>query len=366
MEAKTFCKAFFGLTAVLLSGIGLLTIYVDPFFHYHKPLSGFAYQLRSGERYLNDGITRHFDYDAVITGTSMTENFKTSELDRLFGVHAIKVPYAGGRYKEVNDNLRKAFTESGNGIKIVVRGLDLQLINADKDEKREDIVYPDYLVNDNFFDDVRYLFNKDVFFQETVQTCILTAGGYAMKSFDAYSNWMQSAVFGKDHILQYYPERKGGGKIQKNKLTEEDRLRIAENLSQNVTSVIRENPQCEFYYFFPPYSILWYHSEILNGGFYKNYEIEKIAIETLLAFENVRLYSWNDQFDLTTNLDLYRDATHYHEDINSQMLSFMKAGKGRLTVDNYETYLQKCYRFYSRYDYERIFAPEDASDGQIP
>ena len=58
-----------GLTAAGLVFFGGLTAVVDPFFHFHKPLSGLAYPIDS-ERYQNDGISRHFTYDAVITGTS--------------------------------------------------------------------------------------------------------------------------------------------------------------------------------------------------------------------------------------------------------------------------------------------------------
>lgn len=58
-------------------------------FHYHAPLKFLSYPLVN-ERYQNNGIVRHFDYDSVITGTSMTENFKTSEAQKLFGSDFIK------------------------------------------------------------------------------------------------------------------------------------------------------------------------------------------------------------------------------------------------------------------------------------
>lgn len=80
--------------AVLLL-IAAITIYVDPFFHYHAPLADWAYTI-DDERYQNDGITRNFAYNGIITGTSMTENFKTSEADELFHAKFVKVPFSGG------------------------------------------------------------------------------------------------------------------------------------------------------------------------------------------------------------------------------------------------------------------------------
>ena len=66
----------------------LLQIIVDPYFHYHKPIT--KYRLND-ERYINDGIARHFDYDAIIIGNSLCQNFSTSQYDELFGTNSVKL-----------------------------------------------------------------------------------------------------------------------------------------------------------------------------------------------------------------------------------------------------------------------------------
>ena len=63
------------ITITALALLASITIYIDPLFHYHAPLKNYEYPINN-ERYQNDGITRHFTYDGIITGTSMTENFK--------------------------------------------------------------------------------------------------------------------------------------------------------------------------------------------------------------------------------------------------------------------------------------------------
>ena len=46
---------------------GAVTVVIDPYFHYHKPISVLQYPLDLYKaRYLNDGIMKHFDYDAII------------------------------------------------------------------------------------------------------------------------------------------------------------------------------------------------------------------------------------------------------------------------------------------------------------
>lgn len=79
MKHTTYLKISILGTLLTLAALAGITIYVDPLFHYHAPLGSLQYPLYD-ERYMNDGIVRHFDYDAIITGSSMTENFKTSFL----------------------------------------------------------------------------------------------------------------------------------------------------------------------------------------------------------------------------------------------------------------------------------------------
>ena len=89
----------------ILGILGGFVAVVDPYFHYHAPQSFVKYELNN-ERYQNNGVVKHFEYDAIITGSSMTQCFKPSELNELFSVNAIKAPFSGGSYKEVNDNLK--------------------------------------------------------------------------------------------------------------------------------------------------------------------------------------------------------------------------------------------------------------------
>ena len=190
-----------------------LTIYRDPFFHYHAPLPAYHYPQKeypaNNERYLNDGISRNFSYDGIITGTSMTENIKASEADRLFDARFIKVPYAGAKYKEINDNLIRAF-QADREIKYIIRALDYNDLVVYKDAYDETFRYPYYLYNDNPFDDVRYVLNKSVLLNETMSVVKAPDGMGSAVNFDTYANWNSyySAKFGARYVLATYRLRK--------------------------------------------------------------------------------------------------------------------------------------------------------------
>lgn len=336
------------LTAVSLVLLGGFTAVIDPLFHYHKPLKGLSYYIWD-ERYQNDGIVKHFDYDAIITGTSMTENFCTSELDALFGVNSVKVPFSGATYKETSDNLSRAF-EANDYVKMVVQGLDLYMLRQNKDLMREDASYPDYLYDRNPFNDVSYVLNKEILLWYTVRTLQQTYYGRETTSFDEYAAWWKDAEFGPEAVLKNYsiPSRP----MPQVSMSQEEITTTRENVTANLVEIARENPDVTFYFFFPPYSGVYWCNLYYEGTLEKQIQALTIATEELLECENVRLFSFATEFAMTADLNNYRDTTHYSQKINSRILQDMYAGKNILTWENYKDHWQQVRDFYMTLDYE--------------
>ena len=327
------------------------TITIDPFFHYHKPINEWGYLLHN-ERYQNDRILKHFDYDAMITGTSMTQNFKTSEMDAIFGVHSVKTPFSGGSYKEINKSVETA-VKANSELKCIIRGLDYGVLLEDKDmDKYEG--YPYYLYDNVYWNDVFYLLNKEVMINESFGVLLRMIKKIPMTSFDEYSNWMRGYKFGRDAVNKTYIHSmiKSDELVQ---LTEADIERLRANIVQNVTSVAEQNPDITFYYFFTPYSIYYWDSLNQSGTIKRQLDAEKIVIEMLLQYENIRLFSFYDEFDMICDLNNYKDILHYSEQINSKILRWMYEGKHLLTKDNYEEYCHASRDYYLNFDYDSLF-----------
>ena len=166
----------------------------------------------------------------------MTENFKISEVNALFGVNAIKVPYSGGTYKEINDSLVIAFQNNPN-LKTVIRWLDYSKLLEEKDAMRNDLgKYPTYLYDSDPFNDVFYLFNKDVLFSRSyAMTLAAKEPGFqpGITSFDAYSRWQDHYTFGTQTVLQNGLDISPAGSAAH--LSDADRETILANITQNVT-----------------------------------------------------------------------------------------------------------------------------------
>lgn len=337
-----------GFTTVMLLIFASATVYIDPLFHYHGPIQNYEYPLNN-ERYQNDGITRNFEYDGLITGNSMSQNFKTSEAETLFGVPFIKVPFAGAYYKEIHDNLSRGFAVKN--IDYVIWALDYSMLDADKDAASHDD-YPHYLYNDNPFDDVSYVLNKSILLDQTRYVLRYTAEGFKSTTFDEYSNWNAFYTFGAEAVLASYSL--GTPADSPASISEEDRQAVLENIRQNVADLADEHPETTFYLFFSPYSICCW--DIYHNRKQVDFKIdlEQIAIEELLEYPNIKLYCFYTNFDMICDLTNFKDIHHYGEWVNSWMLEQMYSGNYLLTRDNYQEHLEAMREFYNSYDYASL------------
>lgn len=349
---------------MILVLLGGLVIYIDPYFHFHGPVNGIEYLLNN-ERYQNDGILKNFDYDAVITGSSMTQNFKTSEMDAIFGVHSVKTAYSGGSYKEVN-NLVKVATSNNKQLKMVLRGLDYYRLLEDKDHTDyEDEKYPTYLYDNNPFNDVKYIYNMTVLLQ-TVQNIIgRDADGRIETSFDKYSNWTKAYPSGSDIVNSKYARDTLTYAGSQMPMTEDDYAIVRGTIEQNVLENAREYPDVDFYIFFTPYSIYYMDYFYQNGEMEKQLAAEKYAIELMLECDNIHIFSFFTQYDTLWNLDEYRDVGHYSENVNTQILEWIHDGTGLITKDNYEAYCNEEYEYYMTLDYDDMYKKLSGRDDVI-
>lgn len=350
MNSKKWCVCALSLWLVLLLCSASITGIIDPFFHYHAPLAELEYPLNN-QRYQNDGITRNFSYDALITGTSMAENFKTSEFDALFGCESVKVCYSGGTYEEITSNLQKSL-QRNPGIRYVLYALDEWFLFANRELILADGEYPTYLYDEDPLNDVKYLLNKEILFSNALEVLDYTHRGNKTTTFDDYSSW--EAPGGREVLLSGYqrPEKAPSPTVLTRDLA--DTLRA--NLETNLLSLAQAYPDTQFLLFFPPYSILNWDAHNQEGTLEFYIEAMTLASEILTQADNIQLYSFYTDFDTCTDFDCYRDIVHYHHSINSLLLQRMRKQEYRLTRENYMAHWEEVREFYSNFDYESLFA----------
>lgn len=350
MKPAVFLRKCLLTILIVLLLIVALVVVVDPYFHYHKPLSFLSYRLYD-ERYINDGISRQFDFDSVITGSSMTQNFKSSQAEDLFGGVFVKETFSGAGFEEVSRNLDRALTRNP-AIKRVIWGIDYNGLIRDRHwQGYED--YPEYLYDDNLLNDVSYIFNKDILYHGVLNNLVMTVTGQPSTTMDEYSSWGAEAT-GLEGIFKLY-DRDNVQDDLPSYLTDEDRRTVIDNITGNIVELADKYPDVEFILFYPPYSICYWDELQLMNTFERQLEAEEVATSLLLECPNIKLYSFSDRYDLITDVSNYRDKEHYLSDTNENILSWICSDEGRVTKENYLERIAKERDYYGSYDYESIY-----------
>ena len=75
---KLWVIGYLIIVIAALAAAATTVIATDPFFHFHAPNTDAYFYPLNNQRSQNDGISRNFEYEGLITGTSMTENLMSS------------------------------------------------------------------------------------------------------------------------------------------------------------------------------------------------------------------------------------------------------------------------------------------------
>ncbi len=345
-KRKTIKRPLAVLATVVIAAlliIGIAIIVIDPFLHFHGPIKGLQYSLLD-ERYENDGIARHYDYEAMITGTSMTQNFKASQMEKLWGVETIKTSFSGASYHELTAHMERAIGYNP-GLKYIVCSLDGSRLFTEWDwNSYPDI--PEYLYDDKILNDVNYIWNKDVIVK-AINNINYTRAGNKTPDMDEYGAWYKWADFSEETAMSAYVKQEF---TRKTVLSEDDIRMIEENISNNYLRLANENPDVTFYFFLPPYSSLYWKNVNEKGELIRQTDGEKYAISLLLTAPNIEVYGFEGLTDITTDLDNYQDTLHYGPWINEKIMNDIHDGNNRLTPNNYEEYFEHLKEIYRESD----------------
>lgn len=348
---KKFAHSTLLITLALLIACGSAIFLIDPYYHYHAPWFGLkAVPLQ--ERYCNPGLAAHFEYDSIIIGSSMTENFKASWFDEAFDCRTLKLSYSGARSINTRTIMEKAF--ANQEIRNVFFGLDTSMLTSAVDFTQFDL--PEYLYDGIGLNDANYLLNKDILFGDTVKT-LQRQDDFQMD--DMYS-WWENYTFSEEEVLYgkqaYVNLRPKTVKAPKAK----DALVALgmENLQQNILPFIQQHPETTFYLFIPPYSILFWDMQQRQGSLEALIYLLEQTAEVLLSYPNVKLFYYQNIEEIITDLNNYKDYTHYSIDINAYIVNSMKQGSHQMTKENYRAELQKMQQLVENFDYSQYFGAE--------
>ena len=339
------------MTAIIifLLSAAIAVIYVDPFFHYHAPLADFPY-LVDNQLSQNPGMAMNMDYDSVILGSSMTVNFNTHWFEDVLDLDTIKLSYSGA-YPKDQSNIMDIIFKSDNKVRSVFLGIDVMTYTGNVDETKYPI--PEYLYDDNYINDISYIYNKDVLLNYILRPI---ADPDKTDLATVYASWWTDEYYNKQWVMHNY---KAPQKVEEETPKDAYIENLELNLSTNICPYIEQNPDTTFYVFFPPYSVLYWNDVICENHLEATLEEYQYITDRLLAYDNVRLFFFADQKWIVTDLDKYADDSHYHPDINYYMVECFADGTGEITSgEKMKQALENMRLLIDEFDYEELFSHE--------
>ncbi len=341
---KKYSLIFLIIVFVLLICIATTVFLIDPYNIYHMPWFGF--KVVSGEnRYQNAGIARNGEYDTLVLGTSMMQNASEKWYSEGFDCDAQKICFAGGKMNDFDKLFRVAF--GSHNINRLFLCVDYSFLDYDFGTSKAYL--PESLYDSNPLNDFEYLLNRDMLVDYVPD--YIRCQRLETLSLDEAAMWKNNFVCSKENTLKTYT-----------RLAESTdditTVEIGSNLEQNIAVLTRyanDYPDTEFYICFPPYSILWWDNVVRKGNLTYTTECIRYAAKTLCESDNIKLFNFYDEYEIITDLDNYKDITHYSQGINYYMYECMRDGRGVTTLATIDKETEELYEFMKAYDFDSIF-----------
>lgn len=344
---KKWLLTFTIVIALGLIGVAGLTIYVDPFFQYHSPLSWFPY-LVDHQVNMNPGLAENMEYDSVLLGSSMTTNFDTSKFMDEMGLKTQKLSYNGAYPKDQDNIMKIVFEEKGDTVTDVFLCVDELNYSADVDTTKYPV--PEHLYDDNLLNDVQYIWNKDVLLNYILRPMVDTKDKSDWNLL--YKQNYLEEHYNKASVLMFYePAEISTEEVDADIFIEA----IDKNLDVNILPYIEAHPETTFHIFYPPYSILYWYNQTRQNSLDAVIEKYRFMTNRFLEYDNVEVYFFQNQEEVICNLNNYADYTHFHGRICDYMVQCFANGDRRVTKESLEEELSVLYDLTVDYDYEAIW-----------
>ncbi|MDD3368028.1 MAG: SGNH/GDSL hydrolase family protein [Lachnospiraceae bacterium] len=345
MTSSGFLKKFILELLIVLAVIAGVVIFFDPFYHYHKPVLGMK-QILNDKEYQCIGSLRNFDYDALLVGSSVAENFNNRWFEEEYNCTLEKAIRASGTTADLTYYVNEVY--QNHDLKHIFYNVDTSALYASPKTTFRTSGQPMYLYDHNPLTDIRYWWNKDVLLKKIPYQLVYS---YVADYDEGESyNWAKWKSFGVDQVKRAYTPSET---IEEMRKSDSDLELLTANLEM-LTALVENHLETEFTFYFPPYSLVWWDEAYRTGNLERNLYGQEQTIKALLSFPNVKVYYFCDDADTILNLDNYMDTLHFSEEITYQIFEDLGNPEYELTLDNLDDHMENMREIVDQIEQEEI------------
>lgn len=334
-----FIKKYFFYLCFILSFIMLFNYSVDPYQYYrYSP----AKNLQGDDRWQVAGFVKNFPYNQIILGTSMTQNFSLGQIKSLLKTNPIRLSLAGATIQEQATVLKAAIATKK--VQSVIWGFDKDYLYYQKNVYPNS--FPQHIYAGGYKAHMQYLLNGHVL-KQSIRTCRRTILKTEVKkmTLENYNVWFREYIFSKEALLKQFEQGLNGKPYKPIRLTHSDIESIVadeepiNNFKSDILPIIQNNPNIHFIIFFPPYSLAQHKLSVMSKeSKIKKLKLRDYLMQALSQCANVTLYDFETFLPIISNLNYYKDLTHYSEKINYFMIESFLTDICKVTKNNINYY----------------------------
>lgn len=323
-DPRRFIVAFLAIVAAAAGGMMLFNYVVDPF-QYYRVASLYRPVLWGGlQRQQNAGLARNFTREVVIVGSSVTENFFSADIERIWGKQATKLSISGSTAREQFLVLNLAL-RTGK-VKEVLWGLDVGAFYRPWEAVRDDQgAFPWHMYRTGWQPNIEYLLSLG-----TTRLSLAALKKYGETDFDRYHAWFDKFEYGDAAVLKNWM---GTCDQFRQQFTPDDlkaamatMARYDESLEKNLLSLVRAYPDVRFNLYLPPLATLIYVPAKTNM-LPILLPFRQRLVERVSGFSNVRLYDFQTVEPIVDDLANFKDPLHFGLSINHYILEAIRGDR---------------------------------------
>lgn len=346
-----------GLALSLSAAMMLFSRIVDPCNIYEI---GQPYQT-CGARYFHAGRIRHHlyknsDYETLSFGSSVSQNFLESDLERHLGWKKPMRVYIPGYYINEADAVLRYALDSKKITK-VLWGLDAGRYETQNPAMLDEAngAFPEYLYNSAAQDDLPYLlsYNNIKKFIDLNSPKRIKKKRYPKSLQNADFDFWADSPFNFNFSYNFIKELP---KEKKPKSWTPQSKHDFPFADKYILELAKDYPNVEFYLFFPPYPYIYSNIPLIGKTFDDYLDLRKYLVQQTAGMPNVKIFDFTEHQNVLGNLAYYRDSGHYQPNINTAVLKRIGQGKDMLTeknIDRHNKAVAKILKDYTPYvDFE--------------
>lgn len=361
---KIFCAILIAIASCSL----LIAFIYDPLQIWHKPY--FRTQTYgSNTRETNKAIIRNTNFNSIIIGSSLSTNTSSKEVSKKLNATFMNLSMDGAPPAENKIILNYALKQKP--IKKVVYFLGISYLGLKKENNTFPTAKYSFLYDNKKYNDYKiYLNDKYLNCIKTLSKSPECVGtklnmdkpyawdiyNYHMARFGGFDNWLAnknngqiSAVF--DTILNT-PQN-----IFAQKVSDKEQQSIKDYINENILSIVKQNPQTNFYLVIPPVSSLELARELRSND-ELSFSRQKMALKYLTSqnkkYKNLKIYAFDNLKDIG-DIKNFKDLIHFSPRINSYILDSIRKNKEVITSQNIDEYLNQTYQKAISYDFNYYY-----------